>query len=136
MAPDIARTLSGVVQRNAEQARSFTKAEREKLAKEGKAMSDLSFPIETRGDLSNAIKLARTGAQRAFIKKRAAALGASNAIPDEWSAADPADNRVTKAIEAAISAQEADEAEDRDPSDAKVMSLLKQALMAQRSDKS
>lgn len=132
MDPGITRTLKGVVER-AEHARSFSAEERRKLAKEGKALPDGSFPIATTGDLSNAIKLARTPAQRAHIKKQAARLGASKAIPDEWSAQDPADDRVTKAIEAAIEAQEADG--DDDPADSRVMSLLKQALMAQRTDK-
>jgi hypothetical protein len=67
----------------AEYARKFTMEQRKKLAKEGKAKSDGSFPIENEEDLKNAIKLAKKG-DRAHVKKRAAALGKTNLIPDSW----------------------------------------------------
>lgn len=44
-----------------------------------------SYPINNASDLSSAIHLARTPEQRAFCKKRAAALGLSSQIPDDWS---------------------------------------------------
>lgn len=65
-----------------EYARNFSVDERRKLAKEGKAMSDLSFPIVSKDDVTNAVRLARTPAQRAHVKKRAAAVGGS--VPDSW----------------------------------------------------
>lgn len=66
-----------------EYARKFTTEQRKKLAKEGKAKKDGSFPIENEADLKNAIKLAKAE-DRAHVKKRAAALGLSNLIPDSW----------------------------------------------------
>ena len=67
-----------------EYARKFSTAERMKLAKEGKAMADGSFPVVTTEDLKNAIGLARTPAQRTHIKKQAARLSASKSIPETW----------------------------------------------------
>lgn len=67
-----------------EYARKFNTEQRKKMAKEGKAKPDGSFPIENEEDLKNAIKLAKKG-DRAHVKKRAAALGLSKLIPDSWS---------------------------------------------------
>lgn len=66
-----------------EYAKDYSTDQRRKLAKEGKAMPDLSFPIVDTQDLKNAIRLARTPAQRAHIKRRAKALGGS--FPEDWS---------------------------------------------------
>lgn len=75
-----------------ENGRSFTTEERDKMAKEGKALPDGSFPIETVEDLKNAISAIGRAKDRsraiAHIKKRAGALGESNLIPDEWAAAE------------------------------------------------
>jgi hypothetical protein len=49
-----------------------------------KAGKPASYPVETAGDLDSAIHLARTPAQRAFVKKRAAAMGLSSKIPEDW----------------------------------------------------
>jgi hypothetical protein len=63
------------------------------LLKEGKAMrnpnGDPSYPIADKADLSNAIHAVGRGSGdhnsiRAYIKRRAKALGASNMIPDNW----------------------------------------------------
>lgn len=67
-----------------EQARKFSTEERRNLAKSGKAMKDLSFPIVNIEDLHNAIKLAHTPAQRRHVIRRARALGAMKLIPDTW----------------------------------------------------
>lgn len=71
--------------------RDFSAADRKRLAARGAAMSDGSFPIETKGDIENAIKLAgqakNPAKAKAHIKRRAAALGASDMIPDDWKAA-------------------------------------------------
>lgn len=66
----------------------FTAAERRRLAKQGKAMSDGSFPIRNRSDLSDAIQLAGNASDpakaRRFIMRRARALGLTSMIPDTW----------------------------------------------------
>lgn len=70
-------------------------ADREKAAKQGRAMAGGRFPIRNRGHLENAIRaVGRAGgpngteadrtAVRKFILKRAAALGLKNLIPDTW----------------------------------------------------
>lgn len=115
-------------------ARNFSTAERRKLASEGKAMSDLSFPIVTTDDLGNAIKLARTDAQRAFVKKRASALNASDRIPDTWAAAVPDHDRtLTGMIASAVKAQESAPDPD-DPNDKAVLQHLRNAASAQKAD--
>jgi hypothetical protein len=63
---------------------------REKLAKQGKALPDGSFPIRNVDDLKNAIKsYGRANEEdrakvRKHITKRARALGKSDMIPEEW----------------------------------------------------
>jgi hypothetical protein len=68
--------------------RDFSSDKRKALADKGHALPDGSFPIETKEDVHNAVKLAGKakdpGKARAHIKKRAAAIGASDAIPDSW----------------------------------------------------
>lgn len=71
-----------------EWARNFSTDQRKKMAKDGSAMPDGSFPIKNEGDLHNAIRLAGNAknpdAARAHIKARAKALGLSKLIPDTW----------------------------------------------------
>lgn len=68
--------------------RDVSTAERKNLASQGKALPDKSFPIANKGDLGNAIKLAgrskNPGKARAFIIRRAKALGATGMLPDSW----------------------------------------------------
>ena len=65
-------------------------SEREKLAKEGKAMPDGSYPIRNVKDLKNAIKAyGRATAEdkpsvKKHIIKRAKALGRPDLVPDSW----------------------------------------------------
>lgn len=70
--------------------RDFSQAQRDRAADDGQAMSDGSFPIKNAKDLANAIRLAGNAkdpaAARAHIKRRAAALGLSDRIPDTWKA--------------------------------------------------
>lgn len=70
------------------QARQFSTSERERLAKKKQARPDGSFPIETVGDLKNAIRAVgrakNPGAAKAHIKKRARALGREDLIPEGW----------------------------------------------------
>lgn len=67
--------------------RDFSAQEREKLAKEGKAMPDGSFPIVTKADLKNAIAaFGRAGSKASVakhIQRRARALGATDLLPQD-----------------------------------------------------
>lgn len=67
--------------------------ERKRLAQQGKARRDGSFPIRNRGDLQNAIRAVgrvrpATEAERAkvrrYIIRRARALGLTSLIPESW----------------------------------------------------
>lgn len=65
--------------------RDFTAEQRKKLASEGKALSDGSYPIETAADLGPAATLARSKhgnyrAAEALIAKRARELGVANPL--------------------------------------------------------
>jgi hypothetical protein len=75
-----------------ETKRAFTAEEREKLAEEGKAMSDGGFPIVTVADLKNAVKAfgraKNKSAVARHIKRRAKALDATDLLPEEGSLAD------------------------------------------------
>jgi hypothetical protein len=75
--------------------RDFSAGERREAASEGQAQSDGSFPIKNASDLKNAIRLAGNAKDpakaKAHIKRRAAALGLSDKIPDSWKAADALD---------------------------------------------
>lgn len=68
--------------------REFGTAKREKLAESGAAMVGGGYPIENAEDLKNAIhaigRAKDRGATIAHIRKRAAALGLTALIPDEW----------------------------------------------------
>lgn len=69
-------------------AKEFSGDKREKLAKEGKARGDGSFPIESVADLRNAIRAVgrakSPAAAKAHIIRRAKALGATNLLPVGW----------------------------------------------------
>ena len=71
-----------------EQAKDFSQDKRDELAKKGYALPDGSFPIEDTGDLRNALHaLGRAkdiAKAKAHIKKRAAALKATDMLPDTW----------------------------------------------------
>jgi hypothetical protein len=68
--------------------RKFTAEQRKKMAEEGKAMPDGSYPIANRTDLMNAIRSWGRGGSdpkvKEHIKRRAKALGASDMIPENW----------------------------------------------------
>lgn len=68
--------------------RKFSESEREKLAKEGKALPDGSFPINSLKDLKNAIKAHGRASDpekvKAHIIKRAKDLGKQDLLPDDW----------------------------------------------------
>ena len=66
----------------------FSPEERKKLAKEGKAMPNGSFPIRDEKDLKDAIKLAsmakNVSAAKAFIVKRSKEMELEKLIPESW----------------------------------------------------
>lgn len=68
--------------------RKFSAEQRKKLAGEGKAMPDGSFPIANRRDLQNAIKSYGRSkdpkAAKRHIRKRAKELGMEDLIPKTW----------------------------------------------------
>lgn len=71
-----------------EMDRKFTAEQRQALARKGWALPDGSYPIETVGDLKNAIQAFGRSNNRAALKrlicKRARALNASSIVPDGW----------------------------------------------------
>lgn len=68
--------------------RNYSKAQREEMAKKGEARPDGSYPIADVADLKNAIQAwgrgGATAADKAHIKKRARALGATDQLPENW----------------------------------------------------
>lgn len=104
----------------AEWRAKYSTADREKLAKEGKALSDGSYPIVDKEDLTNAATLAASGhgdveAAKALIRKRAKELGVDvESLPgfgkeskaaEQWDAehrSGPSHNDTRHALEAAI----------------------------------
>jgi len=68
--------------------REFSDDKRQDLASKGKAMPDGSFPIETKGDLANAIQsIGRAkdyDATKKHIITQAKALGAEDVLPEDW----------------------------------------------------
>ena len=68
--------------------RDYSAKQRKEMAASGEAMPDGSYPIANRTDLMNAIRSwGRGGADpkvKAYIKRRAKALGHIDMIPDNW----------------------------------------------------
>lgn len=70
--------------------REFSKSKRDDMAKGPKAMGDGSYPIESIGDLANAIKAYgraaadKKDAVKAHIVKNAKRLNATNMLPGDW----------------------------------------------------
>jgi hypothetical protein len=68
--------------------RDYSTATRERMAREGQAMRDGSFPIADEADLRNAIQsVGRAGdydAAKRHIIRRARALGLTQLLPDDW----------------------------------------------------
>jgi hypothetical protein len=68
---------------------TFTTAQRQELVKKGLAKSDGSYPIRNKRDLVNAIldfgrSSHATDSDKAWIIKRARALGGINLLPPKW----------------------------------------------------
>lgn len=70
------------------QKRELNTAQRRRMASQGLAMPDGSFPIANRQDLLNAIqsvgRASNYDAARRHIVSRARALGMINLLPDNW----------------------------------------------------
>lgn len=64
--------------------RDVSADERKKLEKSGAAMPGGRFPIANAEDLTSAIRLAKTDAERRHVIKRARALELTDKIPDTW----------------------------------------------------
>lgn len=77
-----------VVKGGVVEKRAFAAAERAKDAADGIAMPDGSYPIKTAEDVANAVRdYARSGGRadvKAHIIARANAIGAEDALPDDW----------------------------------------------------
>ena len=98
-------------------AAEFTEKQRERLAEEGEAMPDGSFPIRNTSDLRNAIssygRAKDPQAAKAHIIKRARALDATDELPDDWTD----DSEETEPVRAAITAAAAGLAPEVPPGD-------------------
>ena len=83
-----AKLAAGDAQIDAYLKRDFSDEDRKRLAASGAAMPDGGYPIETKGDLHNAVQAfgrAKNKAEtKAHIISRARALGALDALPDDW----------------------------------------------------
>ena len=68
--------------------RDYSAATRERMAREGTAMRDGSFPIANETDLRNAIqsvgRAANYDAARRHIIRRARALSLTQLLPEDW----------------------------------------------------
>jgi hypothetical protein len=83
---------------------------REKLASQGKALPDGSYPIRNVEDLKNAIqaygrsKPSKRAAVRRHIIKKARGLGKSELVPEKWKTAGLIDDEVVTDIQARVAA--------------------------------
>lgn len=86
---------------------------RSKLAEEGKALPDGSYPIRNVEDLKNAIqaygraKPSKRAKVRRHIMKRAKALGKSGLVPENWKSAGLIDDDIVDGLKARVAAAEA-----------------------------
>lgn len=66
----------------------YTTEQRKQMAADGEALPDGSYPIKTRQDLANAIlsigRATNPMTVKAWIIKRAKALGATSMLPKSW----------------------------------------------------
>lgn len=103
-----ARVASASTIENYESLAYMPQETRDKLAKEGKALPDGSYPIRNVEDLKNAIqaygrsKPSKRAAVRRHIMKRARALGKSALIPENWKSAGLIDDDVVDGLKAKV----------------------------------
>lgn len=94
---------------------------RKKLAEEGKALPDGSYPISNESDLRNAIqaygrsKPSKRALVRRHIMKRARGLGKADLIPDQWKTAGLIDDDVVDNIQARVASLKAKVSETDSP---------------------
>ena len=101
-----------VEEHQTELRRQYSTAERVALAKKGQAIPvkndkgeivDGRYPIADTEDLGNAVsaygRASDKGEVQAWIKKRAAALGATDQIPDDWRSLDEASEALRAALD-------------------------------------
>jgi hypothetical protein len=78
----------GMFDNSSFQKRDYKTEARRRMATEGIAMPDGSFPIANRSDLENAIRsigrASNPEAAKEHIKRRARALDATDMLPDTW----------------------------------------------------
>lgn len=83
--------------------RAFTDEQRDRMAKEGTALPDGSYPISNKDDLANAIqafgRAKDKSAAKRHIMKRAKALGAESMIPANWVAGKSVEGNKTESGE-------------------------------------
>lgn len=79
--------------------RDYSPSARRRMAANGEAMKDGSFPIANETDLSNAIqsvgRAANYAAAKRHIIRRARALGMIEMLPEEWKKAEKAMGSLT-----------------------------------------
>ena len=84
----IDQTLDAIDAALRAEKREFSAAEREKDAEAGVAMPDGSYPIKSAEDVENAVRDYNRSGQKSDVKAhiiaRAKAIGAENALPDDW----------------------------------------------------
>ena len=84
----IKANITGSVSLEIEKGTYFSPEERKRLAKEGKAMPNGSFPIRNEHDLKDAIRLAgmakNVAAAKTWIVKRSKEMGLEKLIPESW----------------------------------------------------
>jgi hypothetical protein len=100
--------------------RDVNTADRKRLAGQGHALSDGSYPIENAGDLHNAAVLARSGhgnvsGAKALIARRARELGVANPLDGDDGAAKYED--VGEVLKTDVEVKEADPEVTKDPAD-------------------
>lgn len=97
LAPVVAETAAADVL----VARSYSADQRRKMADRGTAMPDGSFPIADVADLRNAIQAIGRAKDpekaKRHIRKRARALGATDLLPDSWTASGDEDDALVVA---------------------------------------
>ena len=81
----------------------FSSDERKRLAGNGQALPDGSFPIRNKSDLSNAIqaygRASDKGRAKSWIIRRAKALGATGMLPDSWGVQKSDEDPVDEVVE-------------------------------------
>ena len=86
--------------------REFSSDKRQELADKGKAMPDGSFPIESKADLANAVqsvgRAKNVPAAKKHIIAQAKKLGATDALPEEWSEGQKMSKNITGDLTKAV----------------------------------